>query len=347
MKKIKYIIYDLNWELTDFKSNNEIYKNEAFQDFFIYNRNYVTYISRYYFSSKLKNHFFNIYEFFPDDFEKEYYQKCINNSFDSNEFKNLTSFIIKGYIYGYYTEEQAKQIANLFEMNNTKADFNNLLLEVNNTEVLNKKNDKTIQENFIDWIIEIKELTHYEQITINPKIYNKSSSYNIGFSYVRFDKSDLYSFLFEILLYRTEFEQYLIDLDMFKYRNIFFHLVFLNNNDKNETIPNDTLINTSWQITLNNMKEYNDDVDNIGNRYYYIKKNFILILFEEQKSLRQRAEDEIQADLYEGTVLDSEKMMGDYSDEDSKFNETKLNDIINNFTNILDRKRIDIVIAEK
>ena len=95
------------------------------------------------------------------------------------------------------------------------------------------------------------------------------------------------------------------------------------------------------------MKEYNDDVDNIGNRYYYIKKNFILILFEEQKSLRQRADDEIQADLYEGTVLDSEKMMGDYSDEDSKFNETKLNDIINNFTNILDRKRIDIVIAEK
>ena len=54
---------------------------------------------------------------------------------------------------------------------------------------------------------------------------------------------------------------------MFKYRNIFFHLVFLNNNDKNETIPNDNLLNNSWQITLNNMKEYNDDVDNIGNRY--------------------------------------------------------------------------------
>ena len=49
MKKIKYIIYDLNWELTDFKSNNEIYKNEAFQDFFIYNRNYIADISRYYF----------------------------------------------------------------------------------------------------------------------------------------------------------------------------------------------------------------------------------------------------------------------------------------------------------
>ena len=53
--------------------------------------------------------------------------------------KNLTSFIIKGYIYGYYTNEQAKKISELFEINNTKADFNNLLLEVNNTEVLNKK----------------------------------------------------------------------------------------------------------------------------------------------------------------------------------------------------------------
>ena len=50
----------------------------------------------------------------------EYYQKCINNSFDSNEFKNLTSFIIKGYIYGYYTIEQAEKISNLFEAGSLK-----------------------------------------------------------------------------------------------------------------------------------------------------------------------------------------------------------------------------------
>ena len=81
-------------------------------------------------------------------------------------------------------------------------------MEVNNTEVLNKKNNKTIQENFIDWICEIKELTHYEQVTINPKIYNKSSN-NAGFSYVRFDEPELYSFLFESILFKTEFDQYL------------------------------------------------------------------------------------------------------------------------------------------
>ena len=350
MKKIKYIIYDLNWELTDFKSNNEIYKNEAFQDFFIYNRNYIADISKYYFFSILKKNFFNTYEFFPDDFENEYYQKCINNSFDSNEFKNLTSFIIKGYIYGYYTKEQAEKISNLFEINNTKADFNNLLWEVNNTEVLNKKNDKTIQENFIDWINEIKELTHYEQVTINPKICNKStiSYYNIGYSYERFDESELDAFLFESILEKTDFHQYLKNLDMLKYKNIFFHLILANDDNISETVPNDNILNTSWQSTLDNMHEYNDDVDNIGNRYYYVKKNFVLTLYKRQVSLRQRANDEIQGHLYEGTAVDTVKMMDDYNiyKSNKKFNKTELNETIKHFSNILGRKRIDIIIGE-
>ena len=39
-------------------------------------------------------------------------------------------------------------------------------------------------------------------------------------------------------------------------------------------------------------------------------------------------------------------MMNDYIYKTSKFNDTKLNDIINNFLNILERKRIDIVLIE-
>lgn len=34
MKTIKMIIFETKWESTDFKYNNEIYKNEAFDDFF-------------------------------------------------------------------------------------------------------------------------------------------------------------------------------------------------------------------------------------------------------------------------------------------------------------------------
>ena len=53
IKKIKNIIFDFNWKLTDFISNNVIYMNEAFDDNFIYNKNNIGDISKYYFQCKL------------------------------------------------------------------------------------------------------------------------------------------------------------------------------------------------------------------------------------------------------------------------------------------------------
>ena len=340
MKKIKKIIYDTDWELTDFVSNNEIYKNEAFSDFFIFNRMDINSISRYYFYSKLKNHIFNKYEFFPEEFEKGQYQECINNSFNNNEFKKLTTFPIIGYIYGYYTEEGAENISKLFEPKFNSSEFEELLKDCNNTEIENN----TV-ENFINWVNEIKEFSENAKIEIHPKVYNNSYEDCINFriTYLKFNESELNVTLFKSILEKVSLGGILQDISMFKYKNIFFELTFFNDNNDHELLK-DEILEKAWNSTLFNMYEYNEKADNIGNRYYYIKKNFILSLFKEQSSLKQRANDEFQNYLYNGTVIDPMDIMNLYNKKykNKKFDKNELNWTINYFLNVLDRKRIDI-----
>ena len=71
MEQIKNIIIDTNWESTDFISNNKVYKNEVFDDIFNYDKDDIDYISKYYFYCKIKNSLYNLYEFFPEEFEKK------------------------------------------------------------------------------------------------------------------------------------------------------------------------------------------------------------------------------------------------------------------------------------
>ena len=119
-KKVKNIIYDTNWENeTDFKNNNEIYKNETFDDFLIYDKNEFQEIARFYFKSKLKNNIFNKYEFFPKKFESNYYNQCIQNLYQNINQTELTSFIVQGYIYGYCEKDVEQKIYELFISNNS------------------------------------------------------------------------------------------------------------------------------------------------------------------------------------------------------------------------------------
>ena len=138
-----------------------------------------------------------------------------------------------------------------------------------------------------------------------------------------------------------------MDFTRFKYGDIFYVLLFGTNNIK-ETVPNDYLLNISWYYTLRRIYAYNEDVDNIGNRYYYVKKNFNLTLFKQQTSLYQRAVDEIQEFSSEGTVLDPVKIMNLYNKKykNKEFDNTELNKTISSFLNILKRKRFDVYSVE-
>ena len=338
MEKIKNIIYNVSWETTDFISNNEIYKNEAFDDFFMFDNSDIQEISRYYLYCQLKNSLFNKYEFFPENFENNSYTIC-NNTIDESELKNLTTFIINGTIYGFYSYDQVVQIYDLFDINQNFSLFEKILsnVEVNMPNI----------EDYYKWITKINKLndsisnTKQNQTYINESIYNKydNNSNNLGISYISFKIELLNVSILEALLNKTKsFTTNYIDFKLFIYRDIFFELLFYSDN-KNETIPNKTLLIKEWPQSLNKLYIYNERVDNIGNRYYYVIKNFLLTLIKKQTCLEQRAKDEIIGNQNEGIILDPGRIYTEYQAkyEDKKINKNELNDTINYYLNIIDR----------
>lgn len=80
---------------------------------------------------------------------------------------------------------------------------------------------------------------------------------------------------------------------MIYYRKIFFELIFTEDNN-NITIQNKTKIAKEWNNLLDLCKkEFNNQVDNIGNRYYYMIKNFALYINKTQTSLYDKGLEEI------------------------------------------------------
>ena len=337
MQTISRVIFDTRWESTDFLINNEIYKNEAYDDFLIITDG-ISDISRYYFFSELKNNLFNTYEFFPDEFEELHYKKCIQNL----NIKNLTTFIINGYIYGYYTAEEAENIFYLFEKGNKSEKFNELLDYVNNKEIRST--------NFTDWIREIKDLKENQDINININLYNNSDNLNYGTRYIVFPNDAILNIsLFVSILHNIQSQDHcrIMNFEMFLYKNIFFEILLYarkEDDTKGDLIPNDKFLEEQWKMKLKDYNEFNRNVDNIGNRYYYIKKNFVLILYKQQTSLRQRALDILKGILYEGTIIDPQKIMEDYIHkyEGKKFDIYELNGTIEYYSNLNNRKRIDV-----
>ena len=347
MEKIKYVLFDINWESTDFISNNDIYKTEVFDDIFLYNKLHVNYMFRYYFYCRLKNNLFNKYEFYPEKFENEYYDECIENLDD--ELKNLSYFIINGFIYGYYNEEKGQDISDLFETNYDLNTFKRLSNYTNNMEVIDLK-----PEEILYWIKEIKELNENKTIDIPVDVYDKTDTYdcaNYGMSYIKFtspDLSDLNLTLFSSILEKVDYGEQILSINLLIYKDIYFEFLLFDEN-LDEIIPNITRLEKAWNNTLNNTFEYNNGVDNIGNRYYYVKKNFASTLIKEQTSLKQKAIEVSKGYFYEKTVLNYTQLYIDYTDnyKDKKFNKEELNNIINSSYHLTQRSKINIRTLKK
>ena len=335
ISKIKEIIFDTNWESTDFIINNEIYKNEAYDDFFNLDNN-IQDISRNYFYSKLKNGFLNKYEFSPKEFEEMHYNNCIS---DIN-ITNLTAFMVNGYIYGNYTTGKVEDIANLFNSKDKIPIFNNLLKIINNdTEVTSI--------NFANWTRKINELNHNITVDIDINSYINSNDTKYGIRYICFPKDldlTLNISIFEKVFKNMKVEDAskILNLEIIKYNNIYFELILFTH--KNITIPNDEFVKEEWEMRLKNYEDLNTVVDNIGNRYYYIKKNFFSALTKQQTSLYKKANDILKNYLYEGTELDPEEIMKEYNKQYSnkRFDFEELQNLKESFSDINGNKRIDI-----
>ena len=331
---INNIIYD-DWQ-DDFLINNEIYKNEAFNDFLLFDKNEIYDISRYYFKSVLKSNFYNKYEFFPGEFEQNYYNICINKT----NLSYLNMFAIEGYIYGYYDENEAKEIYKIFNINNYYA-FNELILEV-------KIN--VSPKDFIKWIKSIVPLgddIREQNQTIKAKIYNKTEDGNFGVTYRLFNEGQLNLSIFQNVINNLGKNGHfsLIGKNLIVYGYYFFELIF-ESGDESILIPNDDLVWKEWEQLLDdNSSSLNIKVDNIGTRYYYLIKNYYVTLGWKQMTLYDKALNEINSYDYNDTFLNYSKILEEYDEKykNKRIESDELDITINYYKNkINETKKINI-----
>ena len=330
-KIIKNIIYDTDWK-SDFFENKEIYESDAINDFLIFDKSEIYEISKFYFKCALNNNLYNKYEFFPDEFNA---REC---DYDKDILNYLNNFIIEGYIYGYFTREEADVIYELFNANNTKIIAN----------LIDSAGLPISAGTFIKWSKNITNLNiNAIKETINEKIYNKSLDGNIGFSYRIFNDDVLDISIFQNIIstLKKKENSKLIGNELLAYKYYFLELVFID--DSNNTIPNEDLVFKEWDDLLSkeSLEVLNKKVDRIGTRYYYLIKNYYITLDKKQTSLYEKGNSEINEYDYKEIVLDPEQILEQYNKKykDKIIKENELEETFNYYKNeIRKSKRIDI-----
>jgi len=344
-KEIKKIIFDTNWSLTDFLYKNNIYKYETFDNFFNFQTQDLDEIGKFYFYSKVKNGFFNKYEFNKTIFEEDYEQFCFKNIINNTINNKLNKFIVNGLIYGNYSRDNAIKIAELFNRENFEEEesiIQNLLNEVNNSVLI---------DDFVYWTNEINQLNESDPdnfVYINKYLINKSDK-NFGFRYVSLsnlsNNSDFMTFsLIENMFQNsnTNVSKYLTYVEMFLYGDIYFGFLIEDSDDSSCNPVNDSFINKSLKMEFEDAeKYYKVDVDNIGDRFYYLQRNLDLILFKKQSCLEQKANEELYFKIYNYTSLEPEKVIIDYNNQKKKHN-YKFSEIKEYFEKINKQRKFDV-----
>ena len=345
-EKIKNILYETDWKNdTDFLENNYLYKNETFDEYFRFDKKNIQEMSRFYFRRFLKNNdLFNYYEFFPEDFEDKAYGQFIYFFNKPDIYKHFNSFAIEGYIYGYYTKEEADNLSKLFDINNIE-EMKGALFLVNI-----KEEDVKDVYHYLSWTKKIKNLTENSTVSINAKIYNKAELGNYGISYRKFNESQLNISIFKNILLNLETNRnsLLERKDMIFYGDQYCELIFLEE-DKTKIIPYEELVEREWNALLDNNETLNTEVDNIGNRYYYMIKNYIDLLKKDQASLQERAFYEINLFDQNGTDLNRTKIIEEYKNNyDNKLiDKIEYDEKIKYLRNHLNNYRFDVYTLDK
>ena len=323
---IKNITFDTNWNLTDFITNNEIYKYETYDNFLNFDFDTNEEVGKYYFLCKVKNGLFNKYEFNKIKFENIYDEYCLNDI--KQNINKFNKFIINGTMYGYFKDSEPEKILKIFERQNIEEEkkfFITLLKEVNNSVDL---------ETFSFWNNEIKHLNESDivnKIEIDRSLFDKYEK-NISFIYISlsedinfiktngsdFMKLSLIDNMFKnIYSYSIE---YLINIDMFTYRDIYFELMIDYYYYNNYNLNNYSLDEKIFCKLLEQSENiYTKPVDNIGNRFYYLQKNLGLVLFKRQSSLKQKAIEEVNYRVYNYSILYLEKIIDEYNKREKNY----------------------------
>lgn len=276
-------------ESSIFEPNFYIYKDIVLEDLLNFERlNFNTKIKMAFYERLFNNSLgeTGVYNFY--NFSREnYLNKNLSDIFqiyDDMDF--ITSFVMKGHIYGYLTFNEAKIIYDLFNENNI-IDYEN-----NFDKSLDKVGIKYYNislENFSNWMISKNNLESDKNDFVVCPEGQKIKMYR----FIHWSKFDLTnkvtSSIFNILLTDVinNNNDKLIESIIFSQGEIYLQLEFIDYNDSFDNKIEFT--EYIKKIIMDNKKKYSKKVDVVGNRLYYIIRNIVMDLNSKHEDMTNSA----------------------------------------------------------
>ena len=254
---IKNIIYDKTAFISELKEKFEIYRDIAIEDFLKFGRcsNFI----------KLKNTFFETITKDQNNIKPPIYNYCnfpIDSFIDINlndiklDIIELDLFTIKHiFIFGYYNKSEAYEIYKLFNSTN-----NFILPLIKSNFTWSDTNDS----NFVSWIT-VKPIP-YKNFRTTCNINKYKTIRFIYFKEYNLEVECLTQILTDILSKDKNLIKNDISIELLNQKSVYLLFYF-----NNETINNEEFIKNlkKW---LEEHKEMEEDVDIIGDKFYYVFK---------------------------------------------------------------------------
>ena len=254
---IKNIIYDKTAFISELKEKFEIYRDIAIEDFLKFGRcsNFV----------KLKNTFFETITKDQNNIKPPIYNYCnfpIDSFIDINlndiklDIIELDLFTIKHiFIFGYYNKSEAYEIYKLFNSTN-----NFILPLIKSNFTWSDTNDS----NFVSWIT-VKPIP-YKNFRTTCNINKYKTIRFIYFKEYNLEVECLTQILTDILSKDKNLIENDISIELLNQKSVYLLFYF-----NNETINNEDFIK-NLKLWLEKNKEMEEDVDIIGDKFYYVFK---------------------------------------------------------------------------
>ena len=270
---------------------------------------------------------------FPFINETQNIENICNTIFDNNK-EFVINFILDCQIYGYYNKEEANEIVKIF--NETPTDEENFKNVVNNAGIENNIN----ASNFISWIKNFGELTEAKTIIGNDETVRKQA-----FTYIYWSNYSISNMIKSKLFWNLVDDYNKKDtsiprISFIEYNSIFMQIRYMNLGDTKNFLKNISQIKSEIKGKIQKKYEekmsfYKEDIDVVGDRFYYLKKNLI----EEQYSRRAKMEKSATA------TYNSDFYVADDLSELESESISKLDypDIIEIFNSIYNKSNFDII----
>ena len=314
----------------DFQKNNqyELYMESTLEKYLNNNATSVYKKAKYVLYSYLNRNLYNYFEF-PTDLNnvEDFERKCIN-VFLSNIKNYVTYFMLDCQIYGYYTKEQAEKIVDIL-----KEDIND---EETFYTVVNEAgfDDKILNpNNFRDSITKISNLKD-----VKDKI--TTSDYKMEkyiFKYIYWSDDNIFNkikleIFGKILNGSNEINNYTLYTDVFYYNASYLQIRV----NKKYAINNDNIKDDIIKIYKSKEDYYNEYIDIVGNRLYYLIDNIIHKKYSKTKKLETSAISLISDFI-------TQKELEELKDrKKNNLKDIEFSDLLNEYKNIYDKSYLDI-----